>query len=208
MNTFRNQVCLPFRVMFHPFDGYERLKYKNTGSRYSTFVILAIWLLVTIGERQLTHFRFNTNNLNDLNIFYILLGTVVVFLLFCLANWSVCTLLDGEGKLEHIWIGTGYALLPYVLSLVFVTLGSHFLTLEESVFLSWIVYVGIIWSAFLLVVGLMQIHQYSFTKTLTSILVTLLGIAFMIFLGFLVITLFQQVIAFIFTIYDELMFRL
>lgn len=208
MYDIQKLVTFPFYIITHPFGGYEELKYTKCGSKKIAHIIVAVLFLATVAQRQMTNYRFNPNNLNDLNIFYILLGTVIMFGLFCIANWSVCTLLDGEGKFNEIWIAAAYALIPYVAALILYTAGSHFITLEETIFLRWLLLTGQVWSVFLMFVAIMQMQQYSFSKTLISLALTIVGIAFMIFLGFLVVTLFQQVAVFFTRIYQEIMLRL
>ena len=52
------------------------------------------------------------------------------------------------------------------------------------------------------------VHQFSFGKTLALILLTLGAMILVLFLLVLLLTLFQQVLIFIFTIYTELSYRL
>ncbi|MGO4843943.1 hypothetical protein AB4144_67850, partial [Rhizobiaceae sp. 2RAB30] len=37
------------------------------------------------------------------------------FILFCVANWSLTTLMDGEGKFLEIITAVGYSLLPFII---------------------------------------------------------------------------------------------
>ncbi len=43
------------------------------------------------------------------------LPTVVLFIIWCIANWCLTTLMDGKGKFNHIYMATAYAFTPYVL---------------------------------------------------------------------------------------------
>ena len=52
------------------------------------------------------------------------------------------------------------------------------------------------------------VHQFSFGKTLALIALTLVAMVLVVFLLVLLLTLFQQVIIFVFTIYTELSYRL
>jgi hypothetical protein len=198
----------PLYVLGHPFDGYQEIKTVKNGSFLAANVIIILWFAAVILQRQLTNFRFNENNLNELNIFYIALSTIVLFIFWCAANWSFCTLLDGEGKLKEIWISTAYAIQPYVASILIVTVLSHYMILEEKIFLDMIRVTGIIWSAFLVFIALQEMHQYNFSKTIMSVILTLFGILFIVFICILVFTLFQQIIVFFVSIYNEILFRI
>ena len=81
------------------------------------------------------------------------------------------------------------------------------LTLDESAFLTVIRVLGLLYSFFLLITALKVVHSYTFGKTLLCILITVLGMAFVLFLIVLFFGLIQQVILFFQTIYMELMFR-
>lgn len=56
-------------------------------------------------------------------------------------------------------------------------------------------------------VGIMTVHQFSPSKTIGTILLTLLAMAFMAFLTLLFFSLVQQMIAFVSTIYQEIVLR-
>ena len=81
---------------------------------------------------------------------------------------------------------------------------SNVMTQEEAAFLTFIRIFGIAWSGVLVFTGFMSIHQFSFSKTVLSILLTLVGIAIMIFLAILFVGLMQQVVSFIQSICSEL----
>ena len=62
---------------------------------------------------------------------------------------------------------------------------------------------GIVWSGVLIFTGFMTIHQFSFGKTVLSIIMTVIGIAIIIFLAVLFVGLLQQVISFFKSVWSE-----
>ena len=197
----------PFHILTHPIDGYEELRWTQRGSLVASGVILFLLFLASVAQRQLTGVNFNQNRPEDLNILFTFFSTVVIFALWVLSNWSFCTLLDGEGTFLDIWITSAYALVPYVALTVAVTVLSNFLTLNEGVFLVWLRYIGIGWSLALVTVGLKVTNQYSFGKTLLSMVLTVAGVVLILFLSVLAVSLFQQVYVFFRTIISELIVR-
>lgn len=195
-------------LQIHPVNGFEDLKYKKNGSVAIANLILLAWFVLTILKRQLTNFRFNYNNADQLNVLYILVGTVLMFAFWCIANWSFCTLLDGEGKFKEIWIFCAYSLVPYIFFMAVSILLSYVMTVDAEIFLQWVDYIGVLWSAVLIFTGLSLLHQYSFSKSIGAVFLTILGMAFISFIGILVITLFQQVILFFVSIYQEILSRI
>ncbi|MGB4387782.1 MAG: hypothetical protein WBI89_01090, partial [Caldicoprobacterales bacterium] len=86
-----------FYLIFHPFNGFWDLKHEKKGNLGSAFVIVGLLGVTFILRRQATGFIFNTVNLLELNIFVEIMSVILPFALWCVANWSLTTLLDGEG---------------------------------------------------------------------------------------------------------------
>jgi hypothetical protein len=197
----------PLYTALHPSDGFDQFKSREIPSyRLSLIFVLALFFLQTF-KFFCTGYSFNMNRPIDYQFLITLFLSVGLFILFVVANWSVCTLLNGKGSLKEITAVCAYSLLPYLLSLFIGTLMSNILTVEESVFISMITIVGLLWSVFILVVGLQSIHQYSFGRTIGSILLTIIGMFIIAFLMVLFYTLLQQLINFIRSLMTEISLR-
>ena len=85
-------------VLRSPVSAYNELKHRRYTDRWLVLVILGLWFLVRILKRQFYGFRFQTQDPNDFSLFIQLATTVLPFLLFMIANWAVCALMDGEGR--------------------------------------------------------------------------------------------------------------
>jgi hypothetical protein len=203
MKTWR----YPFHILTHPIDGYEELRWTQKGSFAVSTLILLLFFISSLARKQLTGIHFNHNRPEDLNILLILFATIVLFALWVISNWAFCTLLDGEGTFRDIWIVSSYALVPHIATALIATVLSNFLILEEGVFLTWLQYFGTGWSVALVITALKVTHQYTFGKTLMSVLLTVVGIAAILFLSVLVVSLFQQVYQFVRTIISEIIVR-
>ena len=195
------------RLLNHPTDEYEELKYGRSWNFPLSCLLLVLWVVAEILCRQATDFKFNTNNTRDFNVLYILASTLGLFVMWVIINWSITTLLEGKGRIKEIWVSCAYALVPYIASTLLYVALSQVLILEESAFLSVIRALGLLYTLFLFITALRVIHSYSFGKTILCILLTGLGIAFVLFLLVLFFGLIQQVVLFFQTIYMELMFR-
>ena len=195
------------RLLFHGTEEYEELKYHRAFSIKTSLLILFVWFLVAVGERQLTGFIFNSNNLDELNVLTVFSSTVLMFAWAVIGNWSISTLLDGKGRFGEIWVSLSYALIPFVITTFAGTVLSNFLIADEAVFLQILQAVGILWSFYLIVSAMMAVHQYSFGKAIICLALTAAAVAFMLFLFILLFGLIQQFVSFFSTIYNELMFR-
>ncbi len=202
-NTVKNIM----RTLIYPTSQYEDFKYYKSWSRPAFLIILLTWFVGTILQRQATGFIFNDYNPNELNILVVFSFTILVFLLCIVVNWAVTSLLEGKGTLKEIGIAGSYALIPHIISLYVYVLVSQFSVLEEKAFLIIIQYIGIFWSLILVLAGLKSIHEYTVKKTIACVILTLIGVAFVVFLMVLMYGLVQQFLSFFNTIYHELVFR-
>ena len=202
-SLLEGKYTAPLFTMIHPIDGFEKLKIKKRWSLPLAFGILIVLFLTLTAKWFLTGFSFNTNRALDYNVFITLLQSFLIVGVTAIANWAVCTLIEGKGRLIDIVCMLVYSLVPFVISILISTVISNVLTLEEAAFISAIEILGIAWSGVLIFVGFMTIHQFSFKKTVLSIVMTIIGIAIIIFLAVLFVGLLQQVISFFKSIWSE-----
>ncbi|MFF2090697.1 MULTISPECIES: Yip1 family protein [Paenibacillus] len=198
----------PFYVLLHPFQGFWDLKYENRGKLRVSLSILLLLTIATIILRQYAGFVVNFNYPYDLNSINELQYIVLPFFLWCVSNWSLTTLMDGEGKFKEIVMATGYALLPLVLMRFGNTFLSNVVTLRESSFYYLIETLATLWFVWLLFIGTMTVHQYSVMKTIVTMLLTLVVMGIIIFLGLLFFSLLQEMLGFVYAIYTEISLRL
>lgn len=198
----------PFYLMLHPFKGWEEFKRDKKGSVLFANIILAAWLVAEILSYQLTGFVFNRNRLDNMNIFILIASTWGAALLWSVANWGLCTLQDGKGTFREIWISFAYTRLAYVVTVIPVIILSNVMTADESFFLSVIMNVISIYGILQLVLATKSAHQYTMKKTVVSMLLTLLGIALIVIIGMLFVSLFAQLWSFVSTVAQEIMMRM
>jgi hypothetical protein len=205
--SFLKDIKYLLHVANHPFDGFWDLKYENKGKLRIAILMVFIVTVTMILKRQYVGYVVNYNYPLSLNSINELKYIVLPFLLWCIANWSLTTLMDGEGKFIEIVIATGYAMIPLVLVTIPNILLSNVITLREASFYYLLDSFALLWFLWLLFIGTMTVHQYTVTKTIATMLLTLVVMGIIIFLGLLFFNLIQQVISFIYTIYQELSLR-
>jgi hypothetical protein len=202
------KILKPFYVMVHPIEGYEELFYHGWGSGRVGFLVAVLYFLTLLVQRQLSGFIFNSGTrLSDLNVLYLLAQSIGLFFLFSLINWALCTLFDGKGRLKGIWIASTYALMPMLLTILLSVVLSNILKSDEAAFIQMLLWVGRIWTAFLLVKGIEAVHQYTLPQTFLAILLTGVGMLAVMFIFILLLSLSQQIVSFLVTIVKELMLR-
>lgn len=201
-------IKMPFRTMVRPFSSFWELKYEHKGRIWIALGILILVVLTMILKRQYAGFIVNFNKLDELNSVDELKFIVLPFLLFCISNWSLTTLMDGEGKFKDIVIAVGYATLPLVVIFLPQVLFSNIITIDETPFYYLLDSIAYLWFGWLLFIGTMTVHQYTIGKTILTLILTVLVMAFIVFLGLLCFSLVQQMITFIEALYREIIVRL
>ena len=207
MQKYLRSLKYGFHVMTHPFDGFWDLKREHRGTLAGalTFVVLTVLMLVI--QKQNTAFLFNMNRLEQIDVLVDIITVGLLFVLWCVSNWCLTSLMDGEGKMRDIAIFTGYSLLPLLL-IQFPLIGlSHVITTEEGTFYYVFTVISYIWTAALLLFGMMVTHQYSMKKTILTTILTLVGMAIITFIGLLFFSVIQQIVTFIVTVYKEIRYR-
>lgn len=200
-------IKFPLHVIVHPFDGFWDMKYDSKGKVKVALTFLLLVIIAVILRNQFAGFLVNYNDPRYLNSLTQLVTIVFPFFLWCISNWAITTLMDGEGKFKEIVMATGYALVPLVIIYVPMTIASRFMVKEETAFYYLMMTISTIWFLALLFVGTMTVHQYSAFKTIITMALTVIVMGIIVFLGTLVLSMLQQMADFFFNIYRELIFR-
>lgn len=193
--------------VFHPFESFRLVKEQKQGSLWIACILLAIYYLVAALKDIAAGYSFNQFDASNYNSFYLLLSTVGLVLLWTGANWLVCTLLGGIGRLGEIFIVVCYSLVPTVAAQAVSTIFTHILVPDEFVFVTIFETICTMYTFFMLMIGTMKIHDYEFGKFLKTTLLTIVAMMIIVFLLFLVFLLAQQVYGWISTIYVEAKYR-
>ena len=203
-----SKLQYPFYIIFHPFDGFQELKYNKKGSFLYALFFLVLWYVSEIISRSATDFAFNTYRADQIDIRTIFIMTIAMFVVAVISNWCFSTFMDGKGTLVDIFTAGAYCLIPMIGTSLLCTILSQGLVGDEAGFLNAIEILGIAWSAFMIIAAVQEIHDFNFGQTVAMIFLTVLGIIIMLFLGFLVYSLVQQVIMFVVNFSYELIYRL
>jgi hypothetical protein len=188
--------------------GFEELKNNKKGSLLIALISALLWYLSQVFISTGTDFAFSTKRVEQVNVLLIMLFTLGLLLTVIIANWCFCTLLEGKGKMVDIVVVFCYSLIPYMIISFLYSVLSWYMVLTEVAFLQYLMTLGYIWSGVLLFSGLMAIHQYTISKTLASLFLTVLGTLIILFLCILIFSLAQQIIGFSISLYNEILFRL
>ena len=196
-----------FHTVSHPADGYYWIRHQEKGSLWIAFLMVLLYGIVFSMNRISSSFIVNDIEPRTVNLPAELAGVILLYLILCVGNWSVTCLMDGEGRFKDILIAAGYALFPMMAATAAATAVSHLVAENEEAFYTLLIGLGTAYTVIMLVIGIMQVHNYTFGKTLVTLFLTVVAMLIIIFLGLLVINFITQVYSFFRGIYMELIFR-
>lgn len=203
-----DDIKTALKITIRPFRGFWDLKYEGKGKLNMAIYLILLLVFILVMQKQFTGFIVNFYDPQQFNSFEELVFVLVPFFTFCIANWALTTLMDGEGKFVEIIISLAYSLTPLIIITTLAMFISNFLTVDETEYYFAILSIGTFWFLFLLFIGNMTVHQFSVTKTAVTLGLTLVAMFLIFFLALLFFSLIQQMIAFGTTIYQELIFRI
>ena len=205
---FFNTLRYSLYVIFHPADGYWDLIHAKRGSYAAANFLVILTLFVHIWKLHFTSFMFNEENWEKVNILMEIASILVPLAIFCICNWACTTLFDGKGHLGDVYMGSAYALTPYIVIQLPLIILSNFVTVEEGTFYTVFNDISLMWCVMLLFMAMMMIHQYSFAKTLLFTIITVFGMLVFIFILLLFFSMISQGVAYFVSLAREIMFRL
>ncbi len=191
----------------HPMDGYYWIRHRDRGSVPIAILLVILFSISFTSNRLLAGFVVNDLDPRGIDSLFELLGVLSFYLILCVSNWSVTCLMGGEGRMKDIAIAIGYGTTPITVMLVIGTIVSQFVADNEQAFYTLIVAVGIAYGLIMMLIGIMQVHNYTLGKTLLTLIITFVAMLIIIFLLLLLSNLLGMVYNFFHSIYTELIFR-
>lgn len=195
-------------AVFHPFEGFEDLRWKKAGSVKYAFIIVALLFFAQIAYNRMYGFQYYVSYDKMFNIIPYITQSIVLFATWVIGNWAICTLLDGEGTIKNICVYSAYALIPYIAQIYITTALSHVLVRDEYIFIQAISIIGTGWSIILMFSAIKAVHQYTLMKTVFAVVLTIVAMLIILFLLVLLLSLLQQVYVFGYSVYTEITYRL
>ena len=201
--TYWEELIYVFHLVFHPFDGFWDLKHEKRGSVRASLTFMLITIAAFFYQAIGQGYSFNPRG-DYSTVFIEVIAVVIPVGLWCIGNWCLTTLFDGEGSFKDIFIATGYSLAPLPLFVVISTILTNVMTLQEGSMVNLLVSIGYVWVFFLLFFGTMITHDYSMGKNFITILGTIVAMAIIIFVVVLFSSLVAKMVSFVLAITSEI----
>lgn len=205
--TYQKSLRYSLHCIVRPFDGFWDLTHEKRGSLAAANTLVVLVLLTNLIKLAGTSFIFNPVNWNEVNIVLQIMSFLLPFGVYCVANWCLTTLFEGKGTLKDIYMGTAYAMTPYVLIQLPLVILSNFVTEEEGAFYTYFGYFSFVWCAFLIVASVMMIHDFLVGKAFLSLIFSGVGMLVIVFLMLLFFSLISGGFSYFYSLYKEIVYR-
>lgn len=202
-----DRVRTAVTAAYHPFESFKNIKYKNLGSPLIATIMLALFYVTSVMAKTMSGFAYGVVDLSSFNSILLLLGSVGIVLLWTVANWLVCTLFGGKGKIKEIYCSTCYSLMPLLVYNICYVIMSNFMTLSGGSSPSMLGTVCYMFTAVLLLLSITVIHDFSFFKAMGMAIIIILGMAVVAFVLFSMLTLWQDMLGFVVGVFNEITLR-
>ena len=199
------EVSLMFSVLAHPSNVFTDIKEKKQGSLLLCVISVIVFYIVSILQTLKGGFLFTIYDPASFNSIWLFVKTAGLVILWVVANWMVCTLLGGKGRFKEIAIVTCYSLLPLIIEGIINIVLTNVLLPNEASFLNILSAIAIIYFVMLMIIGLMKIHDFSMGRLLGTSVLSIAGVAAIIFLAIAIVILIQQFGGFIATVITEIL---
>ncbi len=204
--TIWEEFLYVFYLIVHPFDGFWDIKHEKRGSVRAALLIdltvIISYVYYSVGRAYIF-----LPDKSSINVVYLVLTVALPLGLWCVGNWCLTTLFDGEGNFKDIFIASSYSLFPITIFFIPLTLATNIASLDENPLLSLLATIALVWMAMLVFFGMATTHGYSMGKNVLITVATFIAMMFIMFIIILFFNLIQQMTSFVTGIMTEISFR-
>ena len=194
-------------VMKHPIDGFEEIRYENKGSYADAIIIMILYAVISVASVYAESFIYrNGASLDTVNPLITILISFLPWIVVCVVNYGVTTIMYGEGRFRDVIIGGAYCHGPLMLISLPYALLTHLLTLNESGIYNIIGTLIYIYTVILVYFFIKGVHGFHPVKAFIVFLLTLVGVAAVALLFFIVYGLAAQMFDFIIQFGKEMIY--
>lgn len=204
MNIIRNAQ----KVLTHPLDFFYDIQFEGRAKWSHAVILIALTVVVHMLKISWTGYSFEGRAPYQISVVFETFWLLLPWVTWCISNWAVSAILEGEGRFKDIVVSAAYALIPYIILALPVSIVSQMLSQAEKYTYWGLVYFVYAWVVLLFLMKVKVLHDFEIGKLLWITFLSLVGMLIIWFVGFLVFGLVNQVIEFIIGIVKEVQFRL
>ena len=164
-------------VIFHPTVAFSYIQKERDCFRARPIVVLmALGILVRLFTLQFTHYPLSSITMRSN------LALEFAKLFVPLVSWGICsylmtTILDGETMFRESMLAVSYALAPYIVFMIPLTLLSRILDANQAGMFHSLEAVILGWVILLIIISLKEMNHFTVGKTIMVVLLSIFTVA-------------------------------
>lgn len=191
-------------IIFHPIVAFtyiqrERHKFKA----YPIVVLFVLAILVRLFSLQFTHYPLSTIT-RSTNLVLECLKLFVPLISWAIASYLMTTILDGETLFRESMLAVAYALTPYIIFMVPLTLLAQLLDINQAGLYYGLQTVILGWVILLIIISLKVMNRFTMGKTIGVLLLSLFTVAMLWVAVVLLYSIGMEFVVFIQEVFTEL----
>lgn len=202
-----SQLKQAFVILRHPIDGFTALRFENKGGYVSACILLVLTGSALLLSEQMTSFAFNPVSPSSVTVTSVLLPFLGLWCGWVVSNYLISSIYRGEGRFKDVFVGSAYALTPFILIGFPLAALSNVMTHAEGAIYDYLQLGMYIWLAFLFIWMVQSLHNYTVGETLMNMIMSLFALIVLAVLIFLVIGLTNELLVFVHEVYQEVLLR-
>lgn len=192
-------------VIRHPVDTFEAIRYENQGSYADMFIIMVLYTIFTVASEYCVSFIYRGGQpLEFINSWISIAFAILPWIVICVVNYGVTTIMYGEGRFRDVLIGGAYCHTPLLFLMLPMSLLTHALTLDEQSLYNLVNTIIYIWVGILVFLCIKSVHGFHPVKGVVVFFLTAVGVVAVVLLFMIVYGLAEQMFSFIFQFGKEL----
>ncbi|WP_426445537.1 YIP1 family protein [Paenibacillus sp. S-38] len=201
------QLKHAFYILKHPIDGFAALRYENKGGFLSSFILFVLALASYCVMEGGISFLYNPDVLLDLGLGTAIVQFFVIWLGWIVANYLISAIYRGEGRFRDVVYGSTYALFPFVLIGLPLTLLSQIMTLNEGAVYRFFYFGLFVWVGLLLFWKVQSMQNYSVGETSVNVSLSVFTMSVCGVLLFITFGLTKELYDFFYSVFQEVTVR-
>ena len=197
-----------FNMLRHPLDSYYEIKHKRKGSLVSATIIYIVIFAVFVADLLFRGYLFSTIGIKDLPFFSVPLMFFIPLALWLFGNNMIASINDGEGDFKSIYVASAYMTAPYLVLTPIAIVMTYLLSLNEAFLVNLVWITGVIWTGVLLVMSVIEIHNYSFGQAVKNLLLILFFMVMAVVSIAIIYLIWTQVLGYLSDVFGEATYRI
>ncbi|MCQ6563116.1 YIP1 family protein [Paenibacillus mendelii] len=195
-------------MLLHPIDFFYDLQDAGRARVSRGFIMIGVVIVIRLLSLSISGFLFQPREAYMISPFTEALTILILWLSWSIANWGVSSMQEGEGKFKEILVGSAYALTPYIVLTIPLSLLTNLLSKSEKSVYLFFFFGMIVWVALLLLMQIKILHDYELPKLVLVTFLTIVGMLIIWFVIIMVYGLANQAVNFALGLIKEINYRI